>query len=53
MLPATGALKTDADKAKLLSYIADFILSVQSGEIEKNPRFAEVIDNEYKAPYRI
>jgi hypothetical protein len=53
MLPATGALITDGDKARLLAYIADFILSVQSGEIEKNPRFADAIGKEYQAPYRV
>lgn len=53
MLPTSGTLVSAEDKAKLLSYVADFILSVQSGEIEKNPRFAEFLDQEYKTPYSV
>jgi len=41
MLPVNGSLADDSGKERLLHYIADFILGVESGQIEKNPRFVE------------
>ncbi len=47
MLPVSGPLSSAPEKNRLLNYIADFVLGVRSGEIEKNPRFSDVVNNEY------
>lgn len=47
MLPFSCDLTNSDEKEKLLHYVADFVLGVQSGEIEKNPRFAEAFALQY------
>ena len=41
MLPIQGSLTESSGKERLLHYIADFVLGVESGQIEQNPRFVE------------